>query len=204
MKLFKSFSLYTFVGFLNAGVSFLILPILTRYLSPADYGIIALVNTYVTILMPIVGLSTASLLSVEYYNSKISKDEFKVMFSSVRLIPLLTIIPLFVLFLLGSSFLPRILELPVQAYWLLIPLTLFALYQDNFKSFLIISKRVYLFSLTTLGKIGIEIPLTILLIVSFSMQWEGRIYAWLITIVFFTLLSLYYYKKMGPAIIKNQ
>lgn len=195
MKLLKSFTLYTFVGFLNAGISFLILPILTRYLSPADYGIIALVNTYVTILMPIVGLSTASLLSVEYYNTKLSKDEFKVMFSSVRLIPLLTIIPLFLIFLLGSNFLPQILELPSLAYWLILPLTLFALFQDNFKSFLVISKRVYLFSITTLGRIGIEIPLTIVLIVYVSMQWEGRIYAWLITVVFFTLVSLFYYKK---------
>jgi O-antigen/teichoic acid export membrane protein len=195
VKLLKTFSLYTFVGFFNAGISFLVLPILTRYLSPADYGIIALINTYVTILMPILGLSTSSLIGVEYYNNKLSKKEFKVLFSSIRLIPLLTLLPLILIFAVGGKALAELMELPIKAYWLVLPLTLFALYQDNFKSFLVISKRVYLFSITTLGKIGIEIPLTIFLIVYAGMNWDGRIYGWLITIVFFTLISVYYYKK---------
>jgi O-antigen/teichoic acid export membrane protein len=34
------------------------------------------------------------------------------------------------------------------------------------------------------------------------MHWEGRIYAWLITLVFFTLLSLYYYKKWNLLSLK--
>src|SRR5437763_7858501 len=106
MKLFRTFSIYTIVGFLNAGVGFLLLPVLTRYLTPADYGIISLVNTYVLILMPIVGLCTSSFISVEYYNNKITPDEFKRLFSSVRLIPTLLIFPLALLFLLCSSWLP--------------------------------------------------------------------------------------------------
>ena len=77
MKLLKTFSLYTFVGFLNAGVGFLILPILTHYLTPEDYGIISLMNTYVQILMPIIGLSTASYISVEYYNKSLKEGENK-------------------------------------------------------------------------------------------------------------------------------
>src|SRR5574337_1710961 len=101
MKLLKTFSLYTFVGFLNAGIGFLILPVLTHYLSPTDYGIISLMNTYVQILMPLVGLSTASLVSVEYYNKKLSPGQFGQLFSSVRAIPFLMVVPFSLIFLLG-------------------------------------------------------------------------------------------------------
>jgi len=195
MKLFKTFSLYTLVGFLNAGIGFLLLPILTRYLTPKDYGIISLVNTYVLILMPIVGLSTSSFISVEYYDNKIAPPEFKRLFSSVRLIPLLTIFPLALLFFLCRNWLPSVMELPPLAYWTLLPLTLFVIYQENFRAFLIASKRIILFSITTLGKISLEIPLTILLIVYTGMHWDGRINAWLATVILFSLLSLYYYKK---------
>ena len=194
-KLIKTFSLYTFVGFLNAGIGFLILPVLTHYLSPADYGIIALMNTYVSILMPIVGLSTASFVSVEYFNKKLPPDQFRILFSSVRAIPLLMLLPFLLLFVFGYKVLPTILELPPLAYWLLLPLTLFALYGDNFKSFLVTTKRTWLFSITTLGKFFLEIPLTLLLIIYAHQQWDGRIYAWLITVLVFTLLSIYYYKK---------
>ncbi|HKZ67503.1 MAG TPA: oligosaccharide flippase family protein [Chitinophagaceae bacterium] len=195
MKLLKTISFYTFVGFLNAGVGFLILPVLTHYLSPADYGIISLMNTYVQILMPVIGLSTASFISVEYFNKKLQPDEFREMFSSVRSIPLLMLAPFLVIFILGYSTLPGIMELPLSAYWLLLPLTLFVLYGDNFKSFLVTTKRTWLFSITTLGKIFLEIPLTLLLIIYAHRQWDGRIYAWLITVIIYTLLSIYYYQK---------
>lgn len=195
MKLFKTFSVYTIVGFLNAGIGFLLLPVLTRYLTPRDYGIISLMNTYVLILMPIAGLSTSSFISVEYYNNKIPAGEFKRLFSSIRLVPTLVILPLAFLFLLCSSWLPSLMELPNLAYWLLLPLTLFVLYQENFRSFLIISKRAKLYGLTTLGKIFIEIPLTILLVIYAGFHWDGRIDAWLATVVFFSLLSFYFYKR---------
>jgi O-antigen/teichoic acid export membrane protein len=195
MKLFKTFSTYTIIGFLNAGIGFLLLPVLTRYLTPSDYGIISLMNTYVLILMPIVGLSTSSFISVEYYNSKIPPDEFKRLFSSIRLIPALVIVPLALIFLLGKNWLPSVMELPSVAYWMLLPLTLFALYQEDFRSFLVISKRIMLFSTITLGRIFIEIPLTIVLVVYVGMNWKGRIDAWLVTVIFFSFLSIYFYKK---------
>lgn len=195
MKLIKQFSLYTIVGFLNAGIGFLILPILTHYLTPADYGIISLVNTYVTIFIPIIGLSTASLISVEYYNKKLTVKEFRSLFSSVILIPFITLIPFLIVFILGSGQLPAIMELPEKAYWLILPLTLFALMQDNFKSFLVVSKRAYLFSIATLSKIGFEIPLTILFIVYASMNWDGRILAWMITVILFSCVAIFFYRK---------
>jgi O-antigen/teichoic acid export membrane protein len=100
MKLLKTFSLYTFVGFLNAGIGFLVLPLLTHYLSPADYGIISLLNTYVQILIPVIGLSTSSFISVEYYNKELREGQFRDIFSSARAIPVLMLLPFVVIFLL--------------------------------------------------------------------------------------------------------
>jgi O-antigen/teichoic acid export membrane protein len=206
VKLLKTFSLYTFVGFLNAGIGFLVLPLLTHYLTPGDYGIIALMNTYVQILIPVIGLSTSSYISVEYYNKNLPEGAFREIFSSVRAIPALLFLPFLLVFIAGYRVLPDLMELPVTAYWLLLPLTLFVLYSDNFKSFLVISKRTWLFSITTLGKILVEIPLTILLIVYAHREWDGRIYGWLITVIIATLLSVYYYRKwnlLGFAVKKT-
>ena len=124
----RSVSLYTVVGFLNAGISFLLLPVLTAYLDPADYGVISLVNVYVSVLLPIVGLSTAGYVAVEYYNPAFPKEDFASLFSSVRVIPLVGIALLLIVFVLGQSFLPGLMELPSGAYWMIVPLTLFSLY----------------------------------------------------------------------------
>lgn len=193
----KSFSVYTFVGFLNAGVGFLLLPVLTAYLTPADYGIVSLVNVYVSVLMPIVGLSTAGYITVEYYNPKLPKEQFSSLFSSVRLIPLAGILLVGLVFVAGYSFLPKLMELPTMAYWLVIPLTIFSLYSSNFSSFLIATKKAGLFAATTVGKIGLEITVTLSLVIGLGLNWEGRIHSALIAGFVLSMISVIFYRRWG-------
>ena len=42
MKVFKSVSVFAVVTIISSGISFLLLPILTKYLSKEDYGILSL------------------------------------------------------------------------------------------------------------------------------------------------------------------
>lgn len=195
IRYFRTFSLYTFVGFLNAGIGFLLLPILTAYLTPADYGIISLVNVYVMLLMPIVGLSSSGYITVEYHNPTVSRGEFKRVFSSVRSIPLVGILILSLIFLLCQSFLPGIMELPHLAYWMVLPLTLFSLYTNNFSAFLATSKRANAFAATTVFKLVLEISLTLLLVVYIGLNWEGRIHSALATVFIFTIISIFLFRK---------
>lgn len=194
-KHLRIFSLYTLVGFLNAGISFLLLPILTAHLTPSDYGIIALVNVYVSLLLPVVGLSTAGYTTVEYHNPKVSKSEFKNIFSSVRAIPLVGILILSLLFVACQSFLPGLMELPRLAYWLILPLTLFSLYAGNFSTFLTTSKRANAFAATTVARVLMEIALTLLLVVYIGMNWEGRIHSALATVIVLTIASILLYRR---------
>lgn len=195
MKLIRNFSIYTVVGFLNAGIGFLLLPVLTKYLTPADYGIISLINVYVAILTPIVGMSTSGYATVEYYNRNINKQEFGRVFSSVRIVPILGIFPILIIFLAGQSVFPGLMELPLNGYWLILPMLLFTLYHNNFTSFLLATKRAFLFSVTTAGKIVFEISLTLLFLIYLNKGWDGRIYSALVTAIGFSLLSVWYYRK---------
>ncbi len=195
IRYFRTFSLYTFVGFLNAGVGFLLLPVLTAYLSPEDYGVISLVNVYVSVLMPIVGISTAGYITVEFYNPNFPKEEFPSLFSSVRLIPIAGIFLVSLVFIAGHSFLPALMELPTLAYWMVIPLTLFSLYFSNFSSFLIATKKAGIFAGTTVCKIGLEIAVTLSLVVGFGMHWQGRIHSAFIAAFIFSIVSLLYYHR---------
>lgn len=85
MKFLKQLSLYTFAGFFGAGINFFIMPVLSHYLTPIDYGLIAIFNTYVTILVPLVGLTASSLLNVEYFKLK-DQAEFTSKFVSVQVL----------------------------------------------------------------------------------------------------------------------
>jgi O-antigen/teichoic acid export membrane protein len=62
MSLRKQILSYSGVNIINASVPFLLLPILTSYLSPSDYGILSLVQLLMALAFPIV-LNAQSLIT---------------------------------------------------------------------------------------------------------------------------------------------
>ncbi|MEW6008476.1 MAG: oligosaccharide flippase family protein [Candidatus Omnitrophota bacterium] len=80
----KDASLYNAGGILTKAIAFLLIPVYTRFLSPADYGIISLVSTiaYVLLIFYEMGLITAA--TRFYYDFK-SEQEKKEYFGTVLL-----------------------------------------------------------------------------------------------------------------------
>ena len=65
--LLRNASVYTGANILNAGIPFLLLPVLTRVLSPTDYGTIAMFGIVVTIMGAFTGLSVHGAVGVRYF-----------------------------------------------------------------------------------------------------------------------------------------
>ena len=59
-KFAQSAFLYTISSFINSETPFLLLPILTLYLSVEEYGIISMFNASASILVPFMGMSISS------------------------------------------------------------------------------------------------------------------------------------------------
>ena len=58
-KMVGSVVVYTFSAFLNSAVPFLILPLLTRYLSTDEYGIVSMFNATVGLITPFLSLGSS-------------------------------------------------------------------------------------------------------------------------------------------------
>lgn len=59
--------IYTLTNALSAGIPFLMLPILTRVLTPEEYGIVAMFSVVVTVLGAFTGLSVHGAVSIRYF-----------------------------------------------------------------------------------------------------------------------------------------
>lgn len=73
-RLIGNWSIYTLGGFLSQGLSFFLLPVFTRYLSPHDYGVLsytAMLRTFFTILG---SLSIQTYVIRHYYDCKTAKE----------------------------------------------------------------------------------------------------------------------------------
>lgn len=76
-SLFSGSAVYLFSNILAAAIPFALLPILTRYLTPAEYGQVAIFQTLLAGLGAFVGLSVQGAAGVKFYDEHLSKQELK-------------------------------------------------------------------------------------------------------------------------------
>lgn len=76
-SLFSGSAVYLFSNILAAAIPFVLLPVLTRYLSTAEYGQVAIFQTLLAGLGAFVGLGVHGAAGVKYYDSHLTKKELK-------------------------------------------------------------------------------------------------------------------------------
>jgi len=67
-SLFRTAALFALGNLLNAAVAFVLLPILTRHMSPSDYSVAAVYGTVVSLLVPAVGFGINASIFNRYYD----------------------------------------------------------------------------------------------------------------------------------------
>lgn len=68
-------AMYLVSNILNAIIPFALLPILTRYLSPEEYGEVAMFQTLLGALIAFIGLSVAGAAGRKFYDGNLGKDD---------------------------------------------------------------------------------------------------------------------------------
>ncbi len=76
-SLLSASAVYLFSNILAAAIPFALLPILTRYLTPAEYGQVGIFQTLLSALGAFVGLSSQGAAGVKYYDANLSRQELK-------------------------------------------------------------------------------------------------------------------------------
>jgi len=121
-RFFKNFAFYTFFAFLNRGMSFLLIPLFTRFLTPEDYGIYALFLTAVLISEPFITLCVHDAIGIVYYK----QEQFNInaYVSTFMFFCAGTI--LFQMMLIGSVLLAKPFGVILPTVFLLAPLVAFS------------------------------------------------------------------------------
>lgn len=73
-QLVRRAGVYTLANAINSAIPLLLLPVLTRYLSPEEYGLVAMFTVLTAVVVAIAGLGTHGAVTREYYLR--SREEF--------------------------------------------------------------------------------------------------------------------------------
>ncbi len=178
---------YSLINVLNASIPFILLPILTTYLSPSDYGTLSLFQLLMLISTPIILMNTQGLLTIEY--SQLSFTEFQNLVSSMVLISIFGFLFLEVLFFIFERYILYYFHVP-QEYLYFIPL--FILLQAIPIIIPIIfqaKKEPINFGKYKISMSIVNISLTLLFVLVFSYGWEGRLFGIVGSFGLFTLIG---------------
>lgn len=187
-KLFKNSLVYTGTNVVSKAIPFFLLPIMTRYLTPSDYGTVATFNVLLAVMVVFVGLSMYGAVNVNFF--KLNKNElkeyignvFSILFSSFVLV-------LIIVYILKSnlSFLTKFPE-----NW--IPfIVIIALFQSIFAITIglwQVEQKSLPYGLFQISITILNVSLSVVFVVLLGWGWQGRILGVVIASVIFGLLSI--------------
>lgn len=193
--LFKSSLVYTLCDAINKSVPFLILPLLSYYLSPAEYGIIANFNVLLSIFTILITIGIDGAISVNYY--KLSKEELsKYIFNALILVLGITVL-VFCLTLLFQHQIYSSVKIPLHIQLLVILMALCATITTINLSLWRLEEKAFLFGAYEISQTVVNIGTSLLLVMVFKMGWIGRVDGMLAAAFLFGLLSLFLLFKRG-------
>ena len=188
MNLRQQILSYSGVNIINASVPFLLLPILTSYLSPEDYGVLSMVQLLMLLSFPFVMINSQGLLTMEY--SKLSNVEYRKLVSSALIIPLFGFLFIEFIFYLFNNFITKYFQLPEYLLYL-IPVFLFFQAIPTFVPIIFQAKKQPI----NFGKFKIcltilNVLLSLLFVVVLMYGWEGRLFGIVGSYFLFSIIGL--------------
>jgi len=195
-KLVRDSAVYAGSGVARNGIPFLLMPVLTRYLTPEDVGIVATFEVMLAMGLVFVGLSMHGAIGVNFF--KFGRDEIDVYVGNVILISVATSVVTLGLALFAFSVLP--LELPVSPVQWLPLIVLAALAQVLFSIALTlwqVEQRPFPYAVFQILQTALNLGLSVLFVVAFSWGWRGRLIAIIAASVVFGALSLVVLYRRG-------
>lgn len=188
---FKNGILFTFFAFLNNGISFILLLLLAGYLTPNSYGYLNLFNTSITILAMLMPLGTTSLVGVVYFSRPIS--DFKKVISVVFLVSTVIFVVLSIFFFIFSRELENILGFPYKYQIIILLICYFQIFNSANLDIWRLREEPVKYGLYSLGIALSNLALSLLLVIYFQMDWLGRIYAQIIVLFIFFVISVIFF-----------
>jgi O-antigen/teichoic acid export membrane protein len=164
--------IYTFSNVISASIPFLLLPVLTRVLTPEEYGQVAMFSVVTAILGAFTGLSVHGAVGIRFFQQE--KFDFPRYVSTCLAILLASTA---VVFVLVGMFLPWLVEFTkLPAKWLLaavlvsgaqfLIMTLLSIWQSNHQPLKYGAMRI--------AQSAIDAIASLILVISLGLAWEGR------------------------------
>jgi len=208
-KVFRSSIVYFTFNGINAAVPFILLPIITRYLSPEEYGLASIYRTSIDFLIPFIGFNMGMNIDRIFY--KVDKKRLSLVIYNMLLILMVTFLLSFLLLLIINIISPKLIGLPKKWIFTLPFAAIGFILMNDFNLVILRDEgKPFIYGFWQIISTIFNLGISIILIIILKFGWEGRAGGILSTFLIMGILSLFYiyhkgyiYKKIDFIVIKD-
>jgi O-antigen/teichoic acid export membrane protein len=195
-----SFGIYASSNLINALIPFLLLPFLTRYISPNDYGIYSLYIVLVNVIVPFSGLNISRSIMRNYVDrGEISLPIY--IFNCFLISTLITVVILSVLFIFSDT-ISILLGFPEYLLWIPIIASYGQTYLATSLGLLQMNNKPIFFGLSRIGQSLVLGLLTVYLVGNLDLNFKGAIFGHAISMILVIPVTVFFLKKYKYIIAK--
>lgn len=193
--LLKTSAVYTLTNIINSAIPFLMMPVLTRVLSPVDYGIVSMFQVLLGIVAPFTGLSVNGAINRRYYDR--DKIDFPKYVANCFVLLLSSTLIVGILFILFGKGISNATSFPVGWLWavLIVSCCQFII------SIVLIHWQVQIkplfFSIFQITNTLLNMGLSIWFVIGLGYNWQGRIQGQVITAIVFSIIGIFILYRSG-------
>jgi O-antigen/teichoic acid export membrane protein len=165
--------IYGSTNIIKSFIPFLLLPILTTYLSQTEFGILSLIEVAILFLFPIISLNIKGAINVEFFNLKL--NELKYFITNSLFLSFIVFLFVLIIFLFFSNFIVQISGIPQN---IITYLPIFAFLRVNSQVLLGIfqmSQNPKNYALFTIFQSILDFLMTYVLVVIYNQSYLGRL-----------------------------
>lgn len=185
--LLRQAGVYTASNLVGKAIPFLLLPVLTRFLSPTDYGIVAMFLFSALILDPFISLGFAGAVTVKYYDKTTDLPAY---LGTGAMITAVLAVPFELLVFVLRDPLSQLTQVPPEWLLLVVPLVVARAVGAVLFSLLRVRGKALLFGVIQNAQSLVLIALSLLFVVALGLGWRGRLDAELVGWLVFAVVGL--------------
>ena len=192
-KNFRNGALFALFSFFNTGINFVIMMVMARFIKPDSYGQLSLLTTMVSLLSIFICLNTNGFIGVNFFSS--SKEKIQRLLNVVVLTTLLAYMVMLTAMCCFTSALEEVSGLTIVYQFYAISFcalnVMNALLLDVWR----LEEKVWRYGTFSVLLVICNLILTVLFVGFLRWDWQGRMYAQVITCAGFAVLAFYILTK---------
>lgn len=188
-SLFRAAGTYGFFSLINSAIPFFLLPVMTRYLSPDDYGIVSIFGVMVMLLVPFVGMNAHGAYSRAYF----APDRFDSnrYMGTVIVFIFVSWTAIAALFGIFSGQISAIFTFPSEWLWAVPIVALGTLLTQIAQLSWQVREQPRSYGIFQNSRTLSEVAGALVFVVLLGMGWQGRILSRVLVYIFFSCVGLY-------------